>query len=82
MNYLSFSKIRSKDINTNIYIGSILLAFSIFDVLINAFLKVNITSALPENFHNCPLETKGIVIKQVKKTNFFSFNISFQKVDI
>ena len=47
MRSISFNQIQSKNPLTNMYLGSFLLAISIFDVLIYAFFNTNILSFLP-----------------------------------
>ena len=47
MRSISFNQIQSKNPLTNMYLGSFLLAISIFDVLIYAFFNANILSFLP-----------------------------------
>ena len=47
MRNISFNQIQSKNPLTNMYLGSFLLAISIFDVLIYSFFNTNILSFLP-----------------------------------
>ena len=47
MNKLNLLKPDLNNLNTYIYVGSFLIFISIFDVFLNAFFKINITSFLP-----------------------------------
>ncbi len=47
MNKLNFLKPDKENLNTYLYTGSLLFFLSIFDVFINSFFKINITSFLP-----------------------------------
>ena len=47
MKKLNFLKPDKENLNTYLYTGSLLFFLSIFDVFINSFFKINITSFLP-----------------------------------
>ena len=47
MNKLNFLRPDRENLNTYIYTGSTLFLIAIFDVFLNSFFKINITSFLP-----------------------------------